>query len=53
MHAGLGWLLFRSKDYLPESLQFHENYLGAGWCLTVRMLHGNSSILLARHKTTI
>lgn len=27
--AGLGWLLLRSKAYLPESLQFHENYLGA------------------------
>ncbi|KAK9832729.1 hypothetical protein WJX81_005300 [Elliptochloris bilobata] len=29
VYPGLGWLVFRSREYLPESLVFHENYLGA------------------------
>ena len=27
--AGIGWTLWRSKDYLPEDLIFHINYLGS------------------------
>ena len=30
MYPGVGWVLFRSKSYLPESLVFHDNYLGTG-----------------------
>lgn len=26
-------MLFRSKEYLPESLVFHDNYLGTGQAL--------------------
>lgn len=25
---GLGWVMWRSREYLPESLVFHDNYLG-------------------------
>ncbi|KAJ9126001.1 hypothetical protein QFC24_002273 [Naganishia onofrii] len=28
-YAGVGWALWRSKDYLPEELIFHVAYLGA------------------------
>lgn len=28
VYPGLGWLLWRSREYLPESLIFHDNYLG-------------------------
>ena len=27
VYPGVGWVIFRSKDYLPESLVFHDNYL--------------------------
>jgi glutamate/tyrosine decarboxylase-like PLP-dependent enzyme len=30
VYPGIGWVLFRSKEYLPESLVFHDNYLGTG-----------------------
>lgn len=28
VYPGLGWVLWRSREYLPESLVFHDNYLG-------------------------
>ena len=27
VYPGVGWIIFRSKDYLPDSLVFHDNYL--------------------------
>ena len=29
MYPGLGWVIWRSKEYLPESIVFHVNYLGS------------------------
>jgi len=29
VYAGVGWVVWRSKEYLPEDLIFHVNYLGA------------------------
>lgn len=29
VYAGIGWVIWRSKDELPEELVFHVNYLGA------------------------
>jgi len=29
VYPGVGWCIFRSKKFLPESLVFHDNYLGA------------------------
>ncbi|XP_050229963.1 glutamate decarboxylase 1-like [Mercurialis annua] len=29
VYAGIGWVIWRSKDDLPEDLIFHINYLGA------------------------
>eukprot|EP00878_Enallax_costatus_P000864 GHUV01000990.1.p1 GENE.GHUV01000990.1~~GHUV01000990.1.p1 ORF type:complete len:514 (+),score=113.87 GHUV01000990.1:240-1781(+) len=28
VYPGLGWVMWRSREYLPESLVFHDNYLG-------------------------
>lgn len=28
MYPGLGWCIFRSREWLPESLIFHDSYLG-------------------------
>ena len=28
VYPGVGWCIFRSKAFLPESLVFHDNYLG-------------------------
>ena len=29
VYAGIGWVIWRSKEDLPEELIFHINYLGA------------------------
>lgn len=29
VYAGIGWVIWRTKDDLPEELIFHINYLGA------------------------
>ena len=28
VYPGVGWCIFRSKAFLPDSLVFHDNYLG-------------------------
>ena len=28
VYPGLGWCMFRNKECLPDSLVFHDNYLG-------------------------
>ena len=28
VYPGLGWCIFRSREWLPESLIFHDSYLG-------------------------
>lgn len=29
MYPGVGWVVYRSKEYLPEHLVFHTQYLGS------------------------
>lgn len=29
VYAGIGWVVWRNKEDLPEELVFHVNYLGA------------------------
>jgi glutamate decarboxylase len=29
VYAGIGWVIWRTKEDLPEDLVFHINYLGA------------------------
>ena len=28
VYPGVGWCIFRNKAFLPDSLVFHDNYLG-------------------------
>ncbi len=29
MYPGVGWVIWRSQEFLPEALVFHTNYLGS------------------------
>ena len=28
VYPGIGWVIWRAKEHLPESMVFHTNYLG-------------------------
>lgn len=44
VYAGIGWVIWRSKDDLPEELIFHINYLGADQpTFTLNFSKGNDS----------
>jgi glutamate/tyrosine decarboxylase-like PLP-dependent enzyme len=44
--CGIGWLIFRSAEYLPEELVFHVNYLGADQAsFTLNFSRGSAQIV--------
>lgn len=46
VYAGVGWVVWRSKDDLPEELVFHINYLGADQpTFTLNFSKGSSQII--------
>lgn len=46
VYAGIGWVVWRSKDDLPEDLVFHINYLGADQpTFTLNFSKGSSQII--------
>ncbi|KAH7656140.1 Glutamate decarboxylase protein [Dioscorea alata] len=46
VYAGVGWVLWRSRKYLPEELIFHINYLGADQpTFTLNFSKGSSQII--------
>ncbi|TKY71711.1 Glutamate decarboxylase 1 [Spatholobus suberectus] len=46
VYAGIGWVIWRSKDDLPENLIFHINYLGADQpTFTLNFSKGSSQII--------
>lgn len=46
VYAGVGWVVWRSKDHLPEELIFHVNYLGADQpTFTLNFSKGASQII--------
>lgn len=46
VYAGVGWVVWRSKDDLPEELIFHINYLGADQpTFTLNFSKGSSQII--------
>ncbi|KAG6549065.1 hypothetical protein Mapa_009508 [Marchantia paleacea] len=46
VYAGIGWVVWRSKDDLPEELIFHINYLGADQAsFTLNFSKGASQII--------
>ncbi|XP_027918492.1 glutamate decarboxylase 1-like [Vigna unguiculata] len=46
VYAGIGWVIWRTKDDLPEDLVFHINYLGADQpTFTLNFSKGSSQII--------
>ncbi|KAL3512459.1 hypothetical protein ACH5RR_025176 [Cinchona calisaya] len=46
VYAGVGWVIWRSKDDLPEELVFHINYLGSDQpTFTLNFSKGSSQII--------
>ncbi|KAL5574051.1 hypothetical protein UlMin_023648 [Ulmus minor] len=46
VYAGIGWVIWRSKDDLPEELIFHINYLGADQpTFTLNFSKGSSQVI--------
>ncbi|PRQ41315.1 putative glutamate decarboxylase [Rosa chinensis] len=46
VYAGVGWIIWRSKEDLPEDLIFHINYLGADQpTFTLNFSKGSSQII--------
>lgn len=46
VYAGIGWVIWRSKDDLPEELIFHINYLGADQpTFTLNFSKGSSQVV--------
>jgi glutamate decarboxylase len=49
VYPGIGWLIFRSKDDLPEDLVFYENYLGKEDATFTLNFSTGSSMVLAQY----
>jgi glutamate decarboxylase len=49
VYAGVGWLLFRDKDALPEELVFSVNYLGGAQPTYTFNFSRNSSMIQAQY----
>jgi len=49
VYPGIGWLVFRSKDDLPEDLVFYENYLGQRDATFTLNFSTGSSMVLAQY----
>ncbi|XP_015580431.1 glutamate decarboxylase 1 [Ricinus communis] len=46
VYAGIGWIIWRSKEDLPEELIFHINYLGADQpTFTLNFSKGSSQVI--------
>ncbi|XP_051140218.1 glutamate decarboxylase-like [Andrographis paniculata] len=46
VYAGIGWVIWRSKEDLPEELVFHINYLGADQpTFTLNFSKGSSQVI--------
>jgi glutamate decarboxylase len=49
VYPGVGWLVFRGKDDLPEDLVFYENYLGKRDATFTLNFSTGSSMVLAQY----
>ncbi|KAK4360048.1 hypothetical protein RND71_022277 [Anisodus tanguticus] len=46
VYAGIGWAIWRNKEYLPDELIFHINYLGADQpTFTLNFSKGSSQVI--------
>ncbi len=49
VYPGIGWLVFRSTDDLPEDIVFYENYLGQTDATFTLNFSTGSSVMLAQY----
>src|SRR5690349_10691927 len=49
VYPGIGWLIFRDRDELPEDLVFYENYLGKTDATFTLNFSTGSSMVLAQY----
>lgn len=49
VYPGIGWLLFRDEDQLPEDLVFYEDYLGQRDATFTLNFSGSASFVLAQY----
>ncbi len=46
---GLGWVIWRSKEYLPESIVFHVNYLGSDQASVTLNFSRGAGMIIAQY----
>src|SRR3954453_3908001 len=49
VYPGVGWLIFRDEDQLPEDLVFYEDYLGERDATFTLNFSGSSAFILAQY----
>ena len=49
VYPGIGWLIFRDKQQLPDEIVFHVNYLGGEMPTFTLNFSGGSSMVLAQY----
>jgi glutamate decarboxylase len=49
VYPGIGWLIFRDEDQLPEDLVFYEDYLGEKDATFTLNFSGSSALILAQY----
>ena len=49
VYPGIGWLIFRSKEDLPEELVFYENYLGETDATFTLNFSTGAAVMLAQY----
>jgi glutamate decarboxylase len=49
VYPGVGWLVFRDEDQLPEDLVFYEDYLGQRDATFTLNFSGSSALILAQY----
>ena len=49
VYPGLGWVIWRSKEYLPESIVFHVNYLGSDQASVTLNFSRGAGMIIAQY----
>lgn len=45
----MGWVIWRSKEYLPESIVFHVNYLGSDQASVTLNFSRGAGMIIAQY----
>lgn len=53
VYPGLGWVIWRSKEYLPESIVFHVNYLGSDQASVTLNFSRGAGMIIAQYYQVI